>query len=250
MSIAFTFTNEKFSLEKLQLPSRHYHFKGNENYIKLLNIGEAIFPKDKIRTSFKLDNSNLILTTESATKIYPSKKEYGINKIDIVLQNHANLEFINDELILYKDSKYIQLFNLHFDETSTFFYSDILSRGRSFEEFDFSNILIKNQFKALKQTEYLEKFDVLGDELKEYVKRKKSSTFIFAKIYIKATENEKFIQNIHQNGFESFCFSHNKKMIIGVLSSNDMATLKAKVMQVWQLYREAFNKEKFILGKQ
>ena len=59
MSIKFAFIDDKFSLEKLQLPSRHYHFNDNENYIKLLNIGEGIFPKDKIRTSLILDNSNL-----------------------------------------------------------------------------------------------------------------------------------------------------------------------------------------------
>ena len=51
MSIKFSFKDEVFSLDKLQLPSRHYHFNNNENYIKLLNIGEGIFPKDKIRIS-------------------------------------------------------------------------------------------------------------------------------------------------------------------------------------------------------
>ena len=121
MSIKFSFKDEVFSLDSLKLPSRHYHFNEQENYIKLLNIGEGIFPKDRLRTSVKLDNSNLILTTESATKIYPSKKEYGINKIDVQLFNNSNLEFINDELILYKDSKYIQFFNLKSDESSTFF---------------------------------------------------------------------------------------------------------------------------------
>ena len=74
MSIKFSFKDEVFSLDSLKLPSRHYHFNEQENYIKLLNIGEGIFPKDRLRTSVKLDNSNLILTTESATKIYPSKK--------------------------------------------------------------------------------------------------------------------------------------------------------------------------------
>ncbi len=50
MSIKFAFKDEVFSLDKLQLPSRHYLFNDNENYIKLLNIGEGIFPKDKIKT--------------------------------------------------------------------------------------------------------------------------------------------------------------------------------------------------------
>lgn len=212
MSIKFAFKDDKFSLDKLQLPSRHYYFNDNENYIKLLNIGEGIFPKDKIRTSLNLDNSNLILTTESATKIYQSQKEYGIQKIDIVLKNNSNLEFINDELILYKDSRYIQFFNLKSDENSTFFYTDILSRGRSFENFDFSKMKIKNRFFENEKLEYIEKFDILGDELKDYITRKNSVNFIFAKFYIKTNHNEQFLNSLHLENFESFSYSKQKKL--------------------------------------
>uniref|UniRef100_UPI0040482736 urease accessory protein UreD n=1 Tax=Aliarcobacter sp. TaxID=2321116 RepID=UPI0040482736 len=250
MSIKFSFKDEKFSLDKLQLPSRHYYFNEQENYIKLLNIGEGIFPKDKLRLNVSLDNSNLILTTESATKIYPSKKEYGINKINIFLENNSNLEFLNDELILYKNSKYIQFLNLQCDENSTFFYTDILSRGRSFEDFDFSKMLIKNAFYFDKKLEYLEKFDVSGDDLKDYISRKSSENFIFAKMYIKAKDNETCLDNIHKNGFESFTFSQNKKLIIGVISSNNMGELKSKIMDVWKIYRKELDKENFSLGKQ
>ena len=250
MSIKFSFKDEVFSLDSLKLPSRHYHFNEQENYIKLLNIGEGIFPKDRLRTSVKLDNSNLILTTESATKIYPSKKEYGINKIDVQLFNNSNLEFINDELILYKDSKYIQFFNLKSDENSTFFYTDILSRGRSFENFDFSKMMIKNRFFENNSLEYIEKFDILGDELKDYIIRKSSENFIFAKFYIKTKNNEEFINIVHKSGFESFSFSQNKKIIIGVISSNNMGDLKSKIMNIWKIYRNNINKKEFILGKQ
>ena len=250
MSIRFAFKDNKFSLEKLQLPSRHYHFNDNENYIKLLNIGEGIFPKDKIRTSLSLDNSNLILTTESATKIYPSKKEFGIQKIDIVLKNNSNLEFINDELILYKESRYIQFFNLKSDENSTFFYTDILSRGRSFENFDFLNMLIKNSFYCEKSMEYMEKFDVKGAELKDYIIRKSSNNFIFAKIYIKTKNNEEFLNKIYLEKFESFTYTKNKKIILGVISSNNMFELKNQIFKIWELYRKELNKNKFNLGKQ
>lgn len=250
MSIKFSFKDEVFSLDKLQLPSRNYYFNDNENYIKLLNIGEGIFPKDKIRISLSLDNSNLILTTESATKIYPSKKEYGIQKIDIILENNSNLEFINDELILYKDSRYIQFFNLKSDENSTFFYTDILSRGRSFENFDFSNMLIKNSFYCEKSMEYMEKFDVKGNELKDYINRKSSSNFIFAKIYIKTNNNEEFLNRIYLEKFESFTYTKNKKIILGVISSNNMFELKNQIFKIWELYRKELNKSKFNLGKQ
>lgn len=248
MSINFAFIDDKFSLNKLNLPSRHYHFNESENYIKLLNIGEGIFPKDKIKTTFSLENSSLVITTESATKIYPSKKEFGINSINIELKN-SNLEFINDELILFKDSKYIQLFKLNFDESSTFFYVDILSRGRSFENFDFSNMLIKNTFKQENNLEYIEKFDVQGDELKDYINRKDNSNFIFAKIYLKVKNSEEFLSKIHDS-FESFAFSSNKKLILGVISSDNMFDLKEKISNIWELYRKNINKKRFILGKQ
>ncbi|ADG92722.1 Urease accessory protein UreD [Arcobacter nitrofigilis DSM 7299] len=250
MSIKFNFKDDKFSLDKLELPSRHYYFQDEENYIKLLNIGEGIFPKDKIRTSLKLDNSNLILTTESATKIYPSKKEYGINKIDIRIQNNSNLEFLNDELILYKDSKYIQFFNLKYDDSSTFFYSDILSRGRSFEDFDFSNVLMKNSFSSNKKLEYLEKFDVIGDELKDYIIRKDSDNYIFMKIYIKTKDNDKFLDILKKDDFDSFTYSKSKEIIIGTISSNSMNEIKKKQKLIWTNYRKYLNKKEFSLGKQ
>jgi urease accessory protein len=250
MSIKFSLKDDIFSLDSLKLPSRHYYFNDSENYIKLLNIGEGIFPKDKIRLNVSLDSSNLILTTESATKIYPSKKEFGINKINIKLENNSNLEFINDELILYKDSKYIQLFNLKYDESSTFFYTDILSRGRSYENFDFTNMLMKNSFYENKDLEYIEKFDVSGNELKDYITRKNSENFIFAKMYIKTKNNEDFIIKLQKNNFISFAFSKNKKIIIGVISLDNMSKLKEKIIDIWNIYREDFSKKEFCLGKQ
>jgi urease accessory protein len=249
MSIKFSFTNDRFSLDKLCLPSRHYYFNDQENYIKLLNIGEGIFPKDRVKTDFTLSNSNLIITTESATKIYPSKKEYGINSIYIDLKN-SNLEFINDELILYKDSRYIQTFRLNFDEESTFFYTDILTDGRSFENFNFSSMLIKNSFYENKKLEYLEKFDVTGNSLKNYIKRKSSQNQIFAKMYIKTKNNDEFLNLLHSNEFESFTYSCEKRIIIGVISSNSMYELKNSMFCVWELYRKNLNKKAFVLGKQ
>ncbi len=250
MSIKFGFIDDKFSLDILKLPSRYFYFNNDENYIKLLTIGEGIFPKDRVKTKINLNNSNLILTSESATKIYPSKKEYAINYFNFDIKNNSNLEFINDELILFKNSRYIQLFRLNFDTNSTFFYTDILTYGRSFEYFDFDSMLVKNAFYCQDNIEYLEKFDILGEELKDYIKRKNSENFIFAKIYMKTKNNEDFIDLLHKNSFESFVFSQNRLMILGVLSGNNMGDLKAKIMNIWTLYRKSMNKKEFILGKQ
>ncbi len=253
MSINFNFEEDRFSLNKQLLPSRHYYFNDSENYIKLLNIGEGIFPKDRIKTSFSLKDSNLVITTESATKIYKSKKEYGINCINIDL-NNSNLEFINDELILYKESKYIQTFRLNFDESSTFFYVDILSSGRSYENFDFTSMLMKNSFYIKsdenKKLEYIEKFDVKGSELKDYIQRKSSQKRLFAKIYIRTHTNDNLLDKLYLEGFESFTYSKSKKIIIASISFENMSKLKNEVNRVWEIYRKEIGKSTFNLGKQ
>jgi len=249
LSITVSFEDDIFALDKLELPTRYYYFEDVENYIKLLSIGEGIFPKDKIRTNIALENSNAIFTTESATKIYPSKKEFGINSIKITLKN-SNLEFINDELILFKDAKLLQLLKIKADENSTFFYGDILSHGRSYENFDFTNMSAKNSFYCENKLEYLEKYDVSGDDLKNYIIDNSSENNIFAKIYIKTNNNESFLDILKENAKQSFSFTSKKKMIIGAVSANNMSKLKKEVLFIWTLYRKNLEKKEFNLGKQ
>lgn len=249
MSISLEFKQDVFRLNKLNLPTRYYYFNEVENYIKLLSIGEGIFPKDKIRTKIKLQDSSCIVTTESATKIYPSKKEFGINAINIQL-NNSNFEFINDELILFKDSKLMQFLKIQAQENSTFFYTDILSQGRSYENSDFDTMLSRNRFYIDGKLEYLEKFEVFGEQIKDYLKRHAKQKEIFAKLYIKSPNNEQLLGVLYDNIFDSFTYTKNKKMIIGVLSDTNMNTLKEKMNRVWKIYREQLNKKEFNLGKQ
>ncbi len=249
MSISIDFKDEVFSLNKLNLPSRYYYFNDEENYIKLLSIGEGIFPKDRLKTNIKLADSSCIVTTESATKVYPSKKDFGINYINIDLKN-SNFEFLNDELILYKNSKLLQILRIRADENSTFFYSDILTEGRSYEHFDFDSMLVRNKFYIEKDLEYFENFEVKGDELKDYIKRHENKNYIYLKIYLKTKENDKFLKTLHNKGFNSFCYTKTKEMIIGSISSNSMIEIKNQQKAFWNLYRIALEKKEFNLGKQ
>lgn len=249
MSIALEFDKNRFILNKLNLPTRYYYFNDVENYIKLLSIGEGIFPKDRLKTSIKLLNSNTVITTESATKVYPSKKEFGINSINISLEN-SNIEFINDELILYKDAKLIQLLKLKLDDKSTFFYADILTHGRSYEHFDFSNMYTRNKFYINNELEYFENFEVTGENIKDYLKRHQTTNCIFAKIYLKTDKNDYFLDTLSNNGFKAFSYTKSKQIILGVISGENMSKLKQKVNDVWKLYRQSLNKKEFNLGKQ
>jgi len=252
VSISISFKDNLLCLDKLKLPTRYYYFNENGNYIKLLSMGEGIFPEDRIRTNINLENSDTIFTTESATKVYPSPNidgALGINNIAIELEN-SNLEFINDELILYKDAKFLQLLQIKADDNSTFFYGDILSHGRSYEDFDFSLNSGKNSFYLDDKLECLEKYKIIGDNLKTYINNYNTPNNLFAKVYIKTQDNGLFLNKLNQNDIKSFSFTSNKRMIIGVVSHNNMSSLKQKLKNIWNLYRESLNKNKFSLGKQ
>ena len=249
MSISLRFEDNIFNLDKLKLPTRYYYFNDDENYVKLLSIGEGIFPKDRLKTTIELIRSNSIFTTESATKIYPSTKEYGINSISMSLLQ-SNCEFINDELILYKNSKLIQFLTINADSHSTFFYTDILSSGRSFETFDFTSMRVRNRFVIDEELEYLENFDISGDEVKNYLYRHNQSKLIFAKVYIRTNNNDEFLDSLSKYNFESFSYTKSKKMLIGVISGDNMSHMKKKIQAVWKLYRKSLEKKEFNLGKQ
>jgi len=252
LSISISFQDQLFSLDKLHLPTRYYYFNESENYIKLLSIGEGIFPKDKIKTILSLENSNAIITTESATKVYPSKEKnsgVGINSININLIN-SNLEFINDELILFNESKFIQLLKIKADKNSTFFYGDILSHGRSFENFDFSMMSAKNSFYIENNIEYLEKYSLKGDRLKQYVEDFNAKKNLFTKVYIKLEDNGNFLSKINNLNLYSFSYTTNKEMIIGVVSDQNMSSLKKQLLNIWAIYRTCLDKPTFNLGKQ
>ena len=193
MSISIKFNNNLFSLDKLKLPTRYYFFNCQQKYIKLLSVGDGIFPGDKINTSISLNNSDLLATTESAIKVHPTNDQFAKNRIDISLSD-SNLEFINDEMILYKNSKFLQLLKIKANDKSTFFYVDILSQGRSFENFDFTKMNIKNSFYINGEIEYLEKYQKNGLNLQQYMIRNNCHNTNLAKVYIKIDNNVDFLE--------------------------------------------------------
>jgi urease accessory protein len=158
------------------------------------------------------------------------------------------MEFLNDELILYKDSKLIQLLKINTTNDSSFFYADILSHGRSYEEYEFTQLVVKNSFYIDGMLEYLEKYNKQGSEIKNYLLDMNSSNNLFAKIYIKSNENDILMQELSKiMGFE---YTKSKKMMICVVSGANMAELKKQVLDIWNIYRKHLNKQKFNLGKQ
>lgn len=101
---------------------------------QLIHLGGAFLTGEKYETDVIIeDNTHIILTSQSATKVNRTKPEDEPTKynINIKLNNNSTIEFINDSIILYPEARYNQSNNFILTNTSTLIYYDIFSDGYS-----------------------------------------------------------------------------------------------------------------------
>ena len=254
MSLELDFCNNILTPRRITLPSRYYYFDDQEPYIKLLCVGEGLFPNDRVCTTINITNSSLIIASESAAKVYPSDHRFAKTKTRFCLRN-SNLEYITDELILFKNAKLMQFFRIDFDSSSTFFYSEILSGGRSAETHEWHSLAVKNRFINNGSVEYIEQYTISGDEIKQYIADHPAQQHLFAKIYIKAPDNQAFeaalnTTALNQEPIYSYAYTQNRALIIVVILGDKISQIKAQILRVWEIYRQTLGKKRFDLGKQ
>lgn len=115
-----------------------YHKLGLPCYY-LLNPGGGYLDGDRYRVCVSLgEQSKLILTTQSATKIYKTPTSYAYQETEIFLEKDSYLEYLPDPLIAYKDARYTQKNVVRMEKGATFLYSDVLTPGWSPEGKHFS----------------------------------------------------------------------------------------------------------------
>jgi urease accessory protein len=91
----------------------------------------GILQGDRYRTDVLLKNKAVAhMTTQSATKIYSMNSNSASQIVNITLDENSYLEYIPDQIIPYKDSRYYQKVNLKVQNNSTLVYSEVLTPGR------------------------------------------------------------------------------------------------------------------------
>jgi urease accessory protein len=250
MSLTLSFDRNALSADKITLPSRFYRFdECGENYVKILTIGDGLFPKDKVNISLKLKDSNLVLANESASKVHKSEGDFAVCRYNFVILSGSNLEFINDEVIPFGGSKTLQFFRVSLAQNSGFFYCDILSKGRSFERYNFSSIAVKNLFTIDGKVEYMERYEISGSWLLDYLNRRGKRDALFAKIYAKTIDNDRFALKLVEAGIAACEYTQNKRLLIALIAEEKISAIKKKIDIAWRLYREILGKGDFDLGK-
>ncbi len=100
-------------------------------HLFILSPSGGILQGDRYRTDITLSNNAVShITTQGATRIYRMDSNYATQIINLEVKENSYLEFLPEQLIPYKNSRYYQKINLNVDTSSTLVYSEIIVPGR------------------------------------------------------------------------------------------------------------------------
>jgi urease accessory protein len=153
-------------------------------YLYIISPSGGVLQGDRYRMDITLSKNALFhLTTQGATRIYRMDKNYATQVVNITVGEGCYFEFIPDQIIPYRNSRFYQKVMLNVHDKATMVYSELLVPGRvaSGESFDYDicylKTIAKNQDgelrfidiailepkkRILKNSGILENFDVVG----------------------------------------------------------------------------------------
>jgi urease accessory protein len=100
-------------------------------YLYVISPSGGILQGDRYRTDVLLKNKAIAhITTQGATRIYSMNSNSASQMLNITIDENCYLEYIPDQIIPYKNSRYYQKVNLKVHDNSTLIYSEILTPGR------------------------------------------------------------------------------------------------------------------------
>lgn len=109
----------------------HYDTNGRPNYT-IINPGGAYFGGDRYTIDITVEpEADLMLTTQSATKVYRTPQGPARQDMIIHLDAGASLDYLPDQLIVYQDGTYRQNTIIELDPTARLALAEIITPGWS-----------------------------------------------------------------------------------------------------------------------
>jgi urease accessory protein len=126
-------------------------------YMYIISPSGGILQGDRYRMDITLRNNACAhITTQGATRIYRMEKNYATQIVNIIVDDGCYFEFIPDQIIPYRNSRFYQTVNLSIHDNATMMYAEMIVPGRvaSGESFEYDicymKVLAKNQNNALR----------------------------------------------------------------------------------------------------
>ena len=113
----------------------------------LMQLGGGYVENEKFRIAIHIkEGARAIITTQAATKVYKCLNGLPSNqRNEIVVEDNSVLEYISDNVILYKEAMFRQDTTINLKSTSTLFYTEGLTSGWSPDgkRFQYSSVQMK-----------------------------------------------------------------------------------------------------------
>ena len=100
-------------------------------YMYIISPSGGILQGDRYRMDITLKNkAHVHLTTQGATRIYRMETNYATQLVNVAVEDGCYLEFVPDQIIPYRDSRFYQRVDLNVHENATMVYSEMIVPGR------------------------------------------------------------------------------------------------------------------------
>jgi len=100
-------------------------------HLFILSPSGGVLQGDRYRTDIELKNGAMShITTQGATRIYKMNSNYATQMINLNVGKDCYLEFLPEQLIPYKNSRYYQRVTFNVDDSATLVYSETIVPGR------------------------------------------------------------------------------------------------------------------------
>jgi urease accessory protein len=119
-------------------------------YMYIMSPSGGILQGDRYRMDITLKNDAFFhLTTQGATRLYRMDKNYATQIVNITVGEGCYFEYIPDQIIPYRNSRFYQKVTLNTHDNSTMVFSEMLVPGRvgSGESFEYDICYLKTNAK-------------------------------------------------------------------------------------------------------
>jgi len=100
-------------------------------HLFILSPSGGVLQGDRYRTDIELKNGAIShITTQGATRLYKMNSNYATQMINLNVGKNCYLEFLPEQLIPYKNSRYYQRATFNVDDSATLVYSETIVPGR------------------------------------------------------------------------------------------------------------------------
>ncbi|MDR6640075.1 urease accessory protein UreD [Paenarthrobacter nitroguajacolicus] len=126
----------------------HYLDQSGQVCYVMVNPGGAYLGADLFLIDVEVeDGADLLLTTQSATKIYRTPGSFAEQRVNITLGEGARLELVPDQLIAYREASYRQNSHLSLHPSSSLVMAEVITPGWSPDgaAFKYEEVRLRNE---------------------------------------------------------------------------------------------------------